>query len=82
MNRRFGNVSAGRGTRVNSAFEPVESHSPAVLRDPNDIVVLVAAMIAFSHFRLLSSVRSLNGKENSELACVASQLRFCHRSTK
>ena len=44
-------MSAGRRHRVNSAFEAVEGHRPAILSNSEGFIIFVAAMIAFSHFR-------------------------------
>jgi hypothetical protein len=50
-------MRADRCHRVNSTFETIESHSPAVLYNPESFVVLITAMIAFSHRGFSSSVQ-------------------------
>jgi hypothetical protein len=50
-------MRAGRRHRVNSAFEAVESHSPAVLHNPESSIILITAMITFSHRGFSSSVQ-------------------------
>lgn len=47
-------ITMGTGRRhcVNSALKAVEGHRAAILGDTEGLIVIVAAMITFSHFRL------------------------------
>jgi hypothetical protein len=47
-------MSAGRRHCMNSAFEAIEGHGPAILSHSEGLVIVIAAMIAFSHFRIPS----------------------------
>jgi hypothetical protein len=44
-------MRAGRRHHVNSTFKAVESPSLAILYNPESFIILVTAMIAFSHCR-------------------------------
>lgn len=44
-------MSAGWCHRVNSAFEAVKGHCPAILSNSESLIILVATMITSRHFR-------------------------------
>ncbi|HJU12255.1 MAG TPA: hypothetical protein VJ728_15330 [Candidatus Binataceae bacterium] len=62
-------MSASRSHCVNSTFEAVESHRPAILRNLEGLIVFVAAKIAFSHFRI--PLGEIGGKETTEKQTVS-----------